>query len=307
MSIGMEFAEMILAFAIASWFAGYVVDSAIRLSSLLRMKASVFAFLFVSLSTSLPELSVALFSGLRHESALGFGNLLGSNVVNFCLILGLLAYSGLKVTETMRKEIMRSASFVILVSLMVLSSRTIGRALAAVLFILFFFHIYSVGKMFRLPRIRYFTFTLEFLRDLFIFLLSSIIVVTFSSLGVEAALSFARDTGILESCIGASIIAVETSLPELLVATSAVLKRRREVSIGDVTGSNVVNSTLLLGMCAALSAVRVSLLETGIAAFSLISATLLVFLSSLEKFDRRVSAVLLSFFLIYLLFLFKFQ
>lgn len=294
---------VIIAFAIASRLAGYVVDSVIRLASLMRVRASVFAFIFVSISTSLPELSVAIFSGLDGKSTLSFGNLMGSNVVNFCLILGILAYSGIKITENVRKEITRSASFVIFVALIILSSKIINPAISLVLFILFVFHVYSLGKVFHLPRIRYFIFTPEFIKDFFVFIFSSVFVVIFSSIGVESALKLAKEIGVLEAVLGGSIIAIETSLPELLVATNALLKKRIEVSIGDITGSNVINSTLLLGIAGIISTITISPMEKLITMFSLFSAGVLILLSSLDKFDKKISFLLFSIFLIYLIFI----
>ncbi len=288
---------------IASLSGRYVVDSAVKLADILHVKRMIFAVIFVSISTSLPELAVSVFSSAEGHSYLTFGNLLGSDVVNLSLIFAILIWNGFAVSEERRRLIRNTLFFLILSCAVLLFSRFLSREISLFLLLLFFFYLRAVKSFYTLPKQEYFLPTLELVKNLFIFLLSCVSVVVFSKLAVAELIKFSQALGMKDIFLGSSLVALETSLPELVVALNSLKLGKPEVSLGDVTGSCVVNSTFILGIAGLIRPVALGLTEKILILFALASAVS-VYLLSFERFlSKKHSLALFSIFILFALFL----
>ncbi len=292
---------------IASLMGKYVVESAVELSNLLRIRTIIFGFIFVSLSTSLPELAVAVFSSLEGESGISFGNLIGSNVVNMCLIFSILIWNGMKISSENRKLIRNSLFFVILVCLVLLLSNTLSIEISLFLILIFFLYLRAIRNLYIIPLKKYEIFTLELVKNIFVFVFACISVIIFSKLAIGELVKLSKIFGFESLFLGSTLVAIETSFPELIVAINALKKKRYEISIGDITGSSVVNITLILGMAGIFSIITLGIVEKIIVIFALISACTLNLLSLKHELSRKDSLLLLFIFLMLMIFLMNFQ
>ncbi|HIQ49672.1 MAG TPA: hypothetical protein EYH56_00590 [Nanoarchaeota archaeon] len=296
----------VLALLIAAKLSEYVIDSAIRISNILHIRTVIFGILFVSIATTLPELSVVLFSGIKNEISMSFGNLLGSIIVNIGLILAIICWNGIKLSRICAEEISRTASLVILSLLLIFFLPTLSLPFSLFLLILFILYLYSMHQTYFIPIKRATIPTLDLVKNLFIFFLSASGVVIFAKIGIDSIIAFSKEIGISSLFIGSTLIALETSLPELFVALSCIKKKKYEIGIGDIMGANVVNATFLLAI-ASLFNISITFIEKFLALFVIICCASVIIISTKEYLSKTDSFILFSLFFSYLLFLFYFQ
>ncbi len=291
---------MPLAILLASLAALYksselVIEYASDLARAFRIGDAAIGFFFLSIVTSLPELSVSILSALSGNVGIAVGNVFGSNVADITLVLGTAAvFSKLAVSKQVLREIVFLLLGVNLVTLLLLTYDT-GSLTGFALLALFVYYSYRV---FNNPsaeialsggeRVNVHTSSA-------LFLASFAVVVFSSNLAVENAVLLSDLFGFSKTLIGATLIAAGTSLPEVSVTLAAISKRRASMAAGNVVGSCVVNLTLVLGSALALgNAIAVNNF-LNLVVFSLVANTVLVyFLLYKEKLERREGLILLG-------------
>lgn len=248
---------IIIGFLLLIWGADRFVDGASSMAKNFRIPPMIIGLTIVSLGTSFPEMLIAAMAAIEGNSDLGIGNALGSNIANIGLVLGCTALiAPLTVKSlTLRRE------FPVLFLVMFLAfalmadgdlSRWDGVALVAGLAILLWWLV-KLGK-----RDRHDPMEEEFadvipahmsMKTSVIWFLVGLLVLLFSSrLVVWGAVEIAQILGISDLVIGLTIVAIGTSLPELVASIASVLKNEAELAIGNVIGSNMFNLLAVLSM-----------------------------------------------------------
>lgn len=239
----------------ADWF----VSNASGIAKKTGVSELTIGLTIIAFGTSAPELVVNLFSSIQKENEMVMGNIVGSNIFNILVILGITAF--IKPITVQVKSIKREIPFSILAGILILLlitnffSRKEAAGLSSVegLFILFFFIIYTIylvrsGKEdFKAEGIpgneKKSTFTVVF------FLITGLISLVFGGrLVVNNAIAIARDFGISEHIIGLTIVAIGTSLPELVTSLIAALRGNSDLALGNVVGSNIFNLFFILAL-----------------------------------------------------------
>lgn len=276
-------------------------------------KATV-GFILVAFSTSLPELFVAIFAIIEPENVgISIGNVLGSNITNICLVLGIifvliaLKYSGnAKFIPAMVKEETRGLHFALLVaSVIPLALLYIGSArqlIGVSLLLVFIYNMYQLSKTrntvegLALPGERH-----KLKKYIAIAILGAAGVVVSSYFIVGTASYLALSIGIPKVIIGATIVAIGTSLPELVTSLDSIKKGHADLALGNIVGSCFMNITLILGvtLVAAPFSVNIAVFSKLII-FSLIANLFLSYFLSNEKIGWQEGAIFLF---IYCLFL----
>ncbi len=236
-----------------------VVSSAILLKSLtkiarlLRISEFVIAFILMALFTSLPELVVGVIASLHKLPTLILGTVIGSNIADLTFVAGvaILIARSISVKE---KVIKRESYFMfgicllpVLLMIDKVLSRIDGVVLLAVFFIYMFF-LYKRGRI-TIPEMEKVTF-LETFKNFGLFMLGIILLLGSAELVVRYAKIIALDLKLPDILIGLFLVAIGTSLPELIFESRAVLRGKKEMALGDIMGSVVANSTLVLGIAA---------------------------------------------------------
>lgn len=295
------------------------VAAAVRLAELLRMPRVVVGGTLVSLATTSPELVVSIMSGLRGEPGLAVGNAIGSCVCNIGLILGVTAT--LKNVDInpriLRLPVLAMAACGVLLlgmSFDLSVSREQGWILLAVgagYFIWDFARharsrrpadvaeataIETVVAATRFPWFRTRAGTVVQ------FLAGAAVVVVGSRFLVDGAVSVASLLGIRPLVIGLTVVAVGTSLPELVTAVSSARHSVSDLAVGNVIGANVANLTLIIGTAAALSEVRMTRVSQlfNFPALLLVIAVLYFMISTGNRIGRREGVFLLGMYAVYL-------
>lgn len=279
-----------------------VVVNAEKLSRYLGMGQVAVGMAFLAVVTSLPELSVAITSGVAQEGAISAGTVFGSNIANILLVLGMGAFLyGMKVKGKKAGEIALILLLTTVISAYIIFSSSVqgialGFPAGAALLLIFAAYILHVLKRKKPPANGIGNHRVDkkrALRAFLVFVAGIIVVFISSGFVVENAILAAESFGLAQSLIGATVIAVGTSLPELSTTLQAVRKKKYGLAMGNAIGSNMANLTLVLGSTAVLTEIHVQL-PVFIAAllFAVVANALLLYYEAARKGLGRYSGLL---------------
>jgi cation:H+ antiporter len=311
-----ELLALVISVIVLARSSSVVVDNAVKLSLFFGISQITIGFMLIAVSTSLPELSVSVVSSTIGEGAIAAGNVFGSNIANILLILGLGAFLyGIKINASELRDISLVLLLTTLISVYIIFSSSVAvRALGffeGVLLLGCFaayawYHLSS-----KKPEENNGTEVTknEATKAFLFFSIAILVVIVSSGFVVEYAVRLASLMGIAESFIGATIIAVGTSLPELSIDLQAIRKKRYGLALGDAVGSNMVNITLVLGVAAVINPIQV-IIPVFIAAllFAVIANTVLLYVAAVNKgIGRFGGAAFLLIYAIYIVVIFILQ
>ena len=287
---------------------GYLVKLLIRISSYLKLSEFVVAFIIMAFSTSIPELFVGINSAVSGNPALSLGNVIGSNIADLTLVIGIAALlgRGIKVKNPFIKK---DSLFMFLIALapiaLMIFDHTLSRIDGAILILIFIIYILYLVKERR-------EFKKEFNENgkkhfvinivLFVFCLS---ILFFSAhFVVRYATQLAIELTLPSILIGLFFVAIGTSLPELVFETRAVLAKKGDLAVGDAMGSVVCNSTLILGVTAIISPITNSfiLFLTSAIFMAIVIFLFMIFIRSKKGLSIIESVTLIILYILFILF-----
>ena len=230
--------------------AEWIVKGGSNIARKLNISSLVIGLTVVAFGTSLPELIVSIFSALEGSSAIAVGNVIGSNVANDGLVLGLSAFI---FPISVEYDIIKRDLLIYLMSCAIFIffafDGRISQFEGMVFVISLFFYIYYCIKS---PIVDQ-NDTEEEVEDkmskLIIYILAGIAFLSFGEeIFVDGAIYLARYFGLSEVVIGMSVVAFGTSLPELATSVMAAFHKESSISVGNIIGSNIFNILSVLGI-----------------------------------------------------------
>ena len=238
--------------ALVLWGADRLTDGAVALAGRMRIPQLVIGLTIVALGTSAPEFCVSLVSALKGTADLAVGNVIGSNVFNTMLIVGVAAVvAPMSILPlTVKRDIPVSILASIALAAMVMLDGEVSRLDAALLFVGFLAFMWFTLRNAKAgsdaseeaP-----TSQLSLWKAVGLLLLGLACLVVGSNVFVDGATAIAQQLGVSEAVIGLTIVAGGTSLPELATTVVAARKGNSGIAIGNVLGSNVMNVVLIVG------------------------------------------------------------
>lgn len=244
-------------FVLLAWSADRFVDGAASIARHFRVSPMVIGLTIVSLCTSLPEMLVAGLAAFEGNSDLGIGNALGSNIANIGLVLGVTAMiTPLSVQSlTLRRE-MPVLFLVMFLALALMADGDLSRLDGAILLIgllLMLWWLMRLGKQERHDPLEdefsdVIPADMALKKSILWFVIGLVVLLISSRIVVWGSVEIAHMFGISDLVIGLTIIAIGTSLPELMAAVMGVLKGEHDLVIGNVIGSNMFNILAVLSM-----------------------------------------------------------
>lgn len=243
----------------------YIVDGSVMVANKLKIPPIVIGLTVVAMGTSMPELFVSLFGALRGESAIAVGNVIGSNIFNIVFVLGVSALfmnmaAGKKsyYVSMVSMFIMYAALCIMLFNMetKTLSGDKISIIEGIILIILLCIYVYYLYSVISKDKDEMASFEKEVSSSI---KTTSIARAIFKIIVAIIALAFGSDifikgvTGIFrnflsEHIIGFIVVAVGTSIPELVTSVIAAIKKEADISIGNIVGSNIFNVGGVLGI-----------------------------------------------------------
>lgn len=310
----LQFLFIVIGVAFVLWGADRLTEGASSLARRMNVPEIVIGLTIVAAGTSAPELFVSLVSALKGTPDLAVGNVVGSNIFNALLIVGVSAMVAPMVISksTVKKDIPFAvmASVLLLVLCMdswqslSISGNHISRIDGIVLlaaFSIFMVYTFRVAKNGTAVEASEEQKNVNPWLSAFYVVLGLGCLIFGSNLFVDAASNVATTLGVSESVIGLTIVAGGTSLPELATSVVAARKGQSAIAIGNVIGSNVFNILLILGATAVISPMQIggiTLIDLGLTLLSVV----IVWFFSFTKYTvaRWEGGVLTAIFLIYL-------
>jgi len=277
--------------------AHYLVNGASSLAKRMAVPGIVIGLTVVAFGTSTPELVVNIFSSLGGYDDVVFGNVIGSNIFNILLILGIsgLIFPLSVQRNTVWKEIPFSLLAVLLLFVLVNDRLILGSTVDTLsgidgMILLAIFAVFLVYVFF-ISRVKatdtYLVEVYSVWKTTLLILFGFAFLFLGGKLVVDNAVSIARQLGVSDKLIALTIIAGGTSLPELATSTVAAYKKRCDIAVGNIVGSNIFNIYFILGMSSVIDSAGynpVLNMDFGV----LIAATLLLFFTMFTGKKRRL-------------------
>jgi len=309
----------VIGFALLIKGAGLLVDGSASIARRLNVSTIVIGLTIVAFGTSAPEFVVNIVASIEGNSEIAIGNILGSNIANILLILGISAIINPITAKrnTVLKEIPLSLLAIIILGLMANDTlfesdgiSAISRLDGVVLLLFLVVFLYYVFSITRKPgdiaieeqQIKVFSYSKSV-----IFIILGIIGLSIGGKWiVDGAVSIAEYLGVSQSFIGLTIVAIGTSLPELATSAVAAYKKQSDIAIGNVVGSNIINVFWILGISAIIKPLpfnNKSNFDIIVAMYASVLLFTVMFIGKKRVIERREGIIMLISYIIYIVFL----
>ncbi|MDQ0428556.1 cation:H+ antiporter [Planomicrobium stackebrandtii] len=314
----MTYFLLLVGFALLIKGADYFVEGASKIAQSLRVSPLLIGLTIVAFGTSAPEASVSFIAAFEGNSDVAIGNVVGSNIFNITFILGVtaLVFPLMVQSETIRKEIpfalLGAVALLLLISDIQLGSsgsnlitRTEGLILL-LFFVIFLYYIFEVARKDRMnieenPAD---IANISKMKNTFLTIGGLAAIVFGGNLVVENSIQIALSLGMSETLVGLTIVAVGTSLPELVTSITAALKKQVEIALGNIIGSNIFNIFFILGTSAAISPLTVdSKIFLDVWVMIAVSILLMILARTKYKISRIEGSALAVIYIIYVVYI----
>lgn len=234
----------------ADWF----VEGAAGIAKKLGIPQLVIGLTIVAMGTSMPEAAVSITSALSGSAGISIGNVVGSNILNILIILGITAVlTNVRIQKTtFRYEI----PFMIGITIILMGFGITGNQITFLegilfwlLFLIFLGYLFVISKKGSVQDEEEIK-ELPLWKGVLGIIIGGILVVKGSDFAVEGATEIARYFGMSERFIGLTIVAFGTSLPELVTSVTAARRGNADIAIGNIVGSNIFNILFVIGTTA---------------------------------------------------------
>lgn len=305
--IGIQLILLIVGFILLIKGSDFFVDGSSNIASILKIPTLIVGLTIVAFGTSAPEAAVSITSSLSGNNALAVSNVIGSNLFNMMLIIGLCALlRELKIgRDVLNKDLPFLVVITAILSGFIIIGWSISRVEGIILFLLIIgyvsYLVYSAKK----------TKEAQIVEKPKMGLLRSIIYIIGGMAGIIIGADFVVDSasyiamafGMSETLVGLTIVAIGTSLPELVTSLTALKKEENQLIIGNVIGSNIFNILFVLGASSIISPITINpnmLIDVAL----MLGVTILFFIfgKTQDKYDKKEGFILVALFIAYMAF-----
>ena len=285
----------------------FFVDGASSIASILKVPTIIVGLTIVAFGTSAPEAAVSITSSLTGNNAMAVSNVIGSNLFNMLIVIGVAALLSNLLMEknVLEKDLPFLVGITILFALFIFIGGDIsnveGIILLVILIAYLFYLIRNARKSSESNVVEKPKFSLP--KSIVLMLLGLAGIILGGDFVVDSASAIAIALGMSETLVGLTIVAIGTSLPELVTSITALKKGENQLVIGNVIGSNLFNILFVLGASSAISAIPIN---SGmlIDVIFMLAVTVLCFIfgKTQDKYDKREGIILITLFIIYMAF-----
>ena len=291
--------------------AGWLVQGSSALALKAKISPLVIGLTIVAFGTSAPELAVSLGATLRGQGDIAIGNIVGSNIFNIGVILGV---SATICPLQVKKQLLRIDIPIMLAATILFTilfwNGTLGRMeglffLTGIIIYTLFSLLYS-RKQEEEPNLELEEQPKHWAVDTLTIIGGLVVLVFASRLLVDNAVSIAKELGVSEAVIGLTIVAAGTSMPELATSVVAAYKHKTDIAIGNIVGSNLFNILAIAGSCSLMHPIEAKNVNyIDLLVMLAISILLLPLMKSGQKISRTEGAALILIYVIYLFWLLR--
>jgi len=265
----MDFVIFIMAMGALIFGADFIVNQSERIALRFNISEFIIGSTLIALGTSLPEMAASMAASFDGKPEIAIANAVGSNIMNITLVLAVIFLISKQShwKETLTRDFFAKDSIwalmPILMFLLMSIDGEIGKFDAALLFILMFAYLLFLFEDARNDEVEEVNQELRenfsWLKSISLLFLGFTFVVLGASFAIDSASNIATSFGVSQWLIGVVVIAFGTSLPELIVSVTAVVKGKVGMAIGNIIGSNLANTTMVIGAAAMVNNLDISL------------------------------------------------
>ncbi len=284
-----------------------VIRYVLELSKAFGLSEMAAGFILLSVTTSLPELSVSTVAAFTGEGGLSVGNVLGSNIANLTIIIGLAVF--LSKTEVLvkgesQKELVQFLFLSSIIPLFIVQRGSLGPVLGFVLLTLFVYFSVTISR--KTNKTELYDSTTNKRETAMVcvkFAVGVALIIVLSRFLVDSSVDVAEFIGLPPAIIGATVIGLGTSLPELATTIQALKKKLFSMALGNLLGSCITNITLILGVSSLISFSEVNVLAVESIMFYVLLSTLSVWymIGSSERISKRGALFLCGVYVMFIL------
>ena len=271
------------------------VDGAVGIARRFRIPAIVIGTTLVAIGTSAPEAAISITAALHESDGVSIGNVIGSNITNIFLILGITALIGAPIIHKSTKfiELPFVGFITIIMCVMGMWFGKISRISGLILLGLFVIFLCYMTILAYKSKREIKEFKIMPLSETIIVIVAGIIALIIgANMVTKSATDIARHFGISERVIGLTLIAFGTSLPELVVTIAATIKHEFDMAIGNIVGSNIFNILFVLGIAAAIQPMPFSSAFLTDGAIALLAVTMLMIFVARKSKLSHIAGIL---------------
>ncbi len=261
MEIVVQLILLVVGFAMLMKGADWFVDGASKLADRFGIPQLVIGLTIAAMGTSLPEAAVSVSAALKGSAEITIGNVVGSNILNVLIILGLTAV--VRSVAVQKSTVMYEIPFTIFVTVLLaglgLADNQISRLEGVILWVFMILYLLYLLRMAKNGQPLEETAEAEenepIWKMLVMIVVGVVMIVWGSDITVNAATTMATIFGMSERLIGLTIVALGTSLPELVTSVTAAIKGKADIAVGNIVGSNIFNILFVVGTSALITPV----------------------------------------------------
>jgi len=285
----------------------FFVDGASSIASLLKIPTIIVGLTIVAFGTSAPEAAVSITSSLVGNNAMAVSNVIGSNLFNMLMVIGIAALLSNLLMEksVLEKDLPFLVGITALWAIFIFIGWDINNIEGIILLIILLAYVYYLIRSARKSK------DANEVEKPKLSLPKSIIFIVVGLAGiiiggdfvVDSASAIAMALGMSETLVGLTIVAIGTSLPELVTSITALRKGENQLVIGNVIGSNIFNILFVLGASSAISSIPLDP-SMIIDVIFMIAVTILCFIfgKTQDKYDKKEGIILIALFILYMAF-----
>ncbi len=280
----MDYAWLILGFILLIKGADFFVDGSSALARLLKVPPVIIGLTIVAMGTSAPEAAVSITAGLSGNNAIAISNVLGSNMFNSLVVVGvcgaMLAFKSDK--DILKRDMPINIAISILLTLLLID-RELSRfdgILLLVGMVLFITKMISAAKNDRVEDEA--SADVPLIRSLLFIVGGIAAIIAGGQLTVDSASNIALALGLSQTFVGLTIVAIGTSLPELVTSIVATKKGESGLALGNAIGSNIFNILFILGASSAIHPIMVEVVSI-VDAVMLIGTSMMLYIFAKTK------------------------
>ena len=285
----------------------FFVDGASSIASILKIPTIIVGLTIVAFGTSAPEAAVSITSSLTGNNAMAVSNVIGSNLFNILMVIGISALLGDLLME--KSVLNKDLPFLVLITVIFAGFIVIGWNITSLEGIVLL--VILIGYITYLIRSARKSGNANEVEKPKLSLPKSIIFIIVGLAGivlggdsvVNSASEIAMALGMSETLVGLTIVAIGTSLPELVTSLTALKKGENQLVIGNVIGSNIFNILFVLGASSAISAIPLdSSMLIDVIFMVIVTVICFIFGKTQDKFDKKEGIILVALFIVYMAF-----
>ena len=303
------FLTLILGFIFLIKGADLFVDGAVSIAKHFKVPAMIIGLTIVAMGTSAPEAAVSITSALQGNAGITIGNIVGSNIMNVLVILGLASTIAASIAVS-KSTVKYEIPFVIGITILLLTLGFTGNAITFIegvilwiAFIAYLAYLFVMAKN-NAEEVEDEVKNNGWLKLIVLTIVGVALIILGSDVAVDAATKLATILGMSERFIGLTIVALGTSLPELCTSVVAAKKGNADIAIGNIVGSNIFNILFVVGTAALITNIPFATsfrIDTIIA--TLACVILLIGCAKKHKLTRNVGIVMLLCYIAYFAYL----